>query len=207
MFTPAGDVKAKSATSTSRPLRRCSSRKNRNSIGRLKSWKVARTVSCSTTAEVATPSPPEQPVTFLPKTRSAGSVDQNSDSFLTKHYRFLFLVLICYNKSIKYNKIYSTIQLGSLLEIQSFHAPNAAYHRFVRNRLTGVMKMCKGCMIEGQCGGGCNITQEFALTTKIAKIERMCGFYRRMTQEILREQLRKATVSEPALLQTAVERR
>jgi uncharacterized protein len=95
---------------------------------------------------------------------------------------------------------YSTTQLGSLSEIQSFHAPGTAYHHFVRNHLTGVMEMCKGCMIEGQCGGGCNITQEFARATKTAKIERMCDFYRRMTQEILREQLREATASEPELL-------
>ena len=102
---------------------------------------------------------------------------------------------------------YSTTQLGDLAEIQSFHAQGTAYHHFVRDHLTGVMEMCKGCIIEGQCGGGCNITQEFARATKNTKIERMCDFYRRMTQEILREQLREATVSEPALLQPATERR
>ena len=102
---------------------------------------------------------------------------------------------------------YSTTQLGTLSGIQSFHAPGTAYHRFVRDHLTGVMEMCKGCMIEGQCGGGCNITQEFARATKTAKIERMCDFYRRMTKEILWEQLREATASEPELLQPATERR
>jgi uncharacterized protein len=102
---------------------------------------------------------------------------------------------------------YSTTQLGTLSEIQSFHAPGTAYHRFVRDHLTGVMEMCKGCMIEGQCGGGCNITQEFVRATKTAKIERMCDFYRRMTQEILLEQLREATAAESELLQTATERR
>jgi uncharacterized protein len=91
---------------------------------------------------------------------------------------------------------YSTTRLGSLSEIQSFHAPGTAYHRFVRDHLTGVMEMCRGCMIEGQCGGGCNITQEFARVTKTTKIERMCEFYRRVTQEILLEQLREATKSE-----------
>lgn len=102
---------------------------------------------------------------------------------------------------------YSTTQLGNLAEIQSFHAPGTAYHRFVRDHLTGVMEMCKGCMIEGQCGGGCNITQEFARAMKTTKIERVCDFYRRMTQEILREQLRETTASGPELLQTATERR
>lgn len=102
---------------------------------------------------------------------------------------------------------YSTTQLGNLSEIQSFHASGTSYHRFVKVHLTGAMEMCKGCMIEGQCGGGCNITQEFARATKTAKIERMCDFYRRMTQEILREQLREAMASELELLQTAIERR
>ncbi|MBI5413170.1 radical SAM protein [Candidatus Peregrinibacteria bacterium] len=87
---------------------------------------------------------------------------------------------------------YSTTQLGNLSEIQSFHAPGTAYHRFVRDHLAGVMEMCKDCMIEGQCGGGCNITQEFVRTAQTAKIGRMCTFYRRMTEEILREQLQAA---------------
>ena len=51
--------------------------------------------------------------------------------------------------------------------------------------------MCKGCMIEGQCGGGCVITQEFSRATNTAKIERMCDFYRQMTCELLAEQLRE----------------
>ena len=102
---------------------------------------------------------------------------------------------------------YSTTQFGSLAQIESFHAPGTNYYRFVRNHLTGVMEMCKGCMIEGQCGGGCNITQEFARATKTVKIERMCDLYRRMTQEILREQLREATAQESELLQPATERR
>jgi len=102
---------------------------------------------------------------------------------------------------------YSTTQLGNLPEIQSFHTPGAAYYHFVKDHLIGTMEMCKGCVIEGQCGGGCNITQEFARATKTTKIERMCDFYRRMTQEILREQLREVMVSEPAILQTTTERR
>jgi len=102
---------------------------------------------------------------------------------------------------------YSTTKLGSLSEIKSFHAPGTAYHRFVRDHLTGAMEMCKGCMIEGQCGGGCNITQEFARATKTPKIERMCDFYRRITQEILLEQLREVAASEPELLQPVIERR
>jgi uncharacterized protein len=102
---------------------------------------------------------------------------------------------------------YSTTQLGNFAQIESFHAPGANYHRFVRDHLTGAMEMCRGCMIEGQCGGGCNITQEFTRATKTTKIERMCDFYRCMTQEILQEQLREAEAQELELLQTATEKR
>ena len=89
---------------------------------------------------------------------------------------------------------YSNIQLGNISELKSFYAPESAYYHFVKNRFTGATKMCKGCMIEGQCGGGCNITQEFTLVAKTAKIERMCNFYRNMTQEILLEQLKRIRI-------------
>jgi uncharacterized protein len=85
---------------------------------------------------------------------------------------------------------YSTTKLGSLVEIESFHAEGSNYHGFVRDRLTGIMAMCHGCMIEGQCGGGCNITQEFARARESSKIERMCEFYRGMTRELAIDQLR-----------------
>lgn len=97
---------------------------------------------------------------------------------------------------------YSTTQLGNLSAIQSFYKQNSAYHYFVKNHLTGAKKMCRGCMIEGQCGGGCNITQEFAQAKKTTKIKRMCDFYRRMTKEILREQLQEATEPKNTFLQT-----
>lgn len=87
---------------------------------------------------------------------------------------------------------YSTTQLGRLSEMRSFYAPEAAYHRFVREHLAGTMEMCRGCMIEGQCGGGCIITQEVARGVETEKIKRMCDFYRRMTREIIREQLQEA---------------
>jgi len=122
-----------------------------------------------------------------------------NDSTLESHVSFCGAVRgnsMCVSPSGNiYGCGYSNTQLGSLSEVKSFHEPEGAYHRFVRDHLTGTMEMCKGCMIEGQCGGGCNITQEFARATKTAKIERMCDFYRLMTQEILREQLREATAA------------
>ena len=87
---------------------------------------------------------------------------------------------------------YSNTQLGDMLDIQNFIGPNRAYSGFVKAHQTGVMEMCKGCMIEGQCAGGCHITQEFAQETQSDKLARMCEFYCTMTTRILLEQLRSA---------------
>ena len=118
-----------------------------------------------------------------------------NDSTLNTHVAFCGAVRgnsMCISPSGNiYGCGYSNTQLGTIAKIETFHAPEGGYHRFVRDHLTGTMEMCKGCMIEGQCGGGCNITQEFARATKTAKIDRMCDFYRQMTKELLLKQLQE----------------
>ncbi|HNP74910.1 MAG TPA: radical SAM protein [bacterium] len=89
---------------------------------------------------------------------------------------------------------YSANKLGNISDGRLFYAPGSFYHSLIRQHLTGMTKMCQGCMIEGQCGGGCMITHEFSLKAENAKIERMCDFYIRMTEEIIRDQLRSAAV-------------
>ncbi|MDD5749942.1 MAG: hypothetical protein PHO91_04165, partial [Patescibacteria group bacterium] len=64
------------------------------------------------------------------------------------------------------------------------------YTSLVRDRMIGSMDMCRGCMIEGQCVGGCHITQEFARATGSTKIERMCLLYQTMTKALVLELLR-----------------
>lgn len=134
-----------------------------------------------------------------------------NESTLDSHVAFCGAIRgnsICVSPSEKiYGCGYSTTQLGNLSEVESFHAPGNSYHRFTKDHLTGAMEMCKGCMIEGQCGGGCKITQEFAHTTKNTKFERMCDFYRLMTQEIIREQLRESMALELKPIQSTIERR
>lgn len=118
-----------------------------------------------------------------------------NDSTLDSHVAFCGMVRgnsMCVNPSGEiYGCGYSATQLGSLHQIDSFYAAESRYSRLVRDRLTGSMKMCKGCIIEGQCGGGCEITQEFSRITNTAKTERMCDFYRQMTCKLLIEQLRE----------------
>ncbi len=84
---------------------------------------------------------------------------------------------------------YSTTKLGDLATTEALYVEGGPYHQFVRDHQTGSMDICKGCMIEAQCAGGCNITQEFARATGTAKIDRMCEFYRQMTQALLAEMI------------------
>lgn len=84
---------------------------------------------------------------------------------------------------------YSTKALGDIEQTESFFAPDGPYCNFVGSHLVGRLPGCNGCIIEGQCAGGCRITQEFAATTKSAKLDSVCDFYRAMTRELLREQL------------------
>lgn len=118
-----------------------------------------------------------------------------NDSTLDSHVAFCGMVRgnsMCVNPSGEiYGCGYSATQLGSLHQIDFFYTAESRYSRLVRDHLTGAIEMCGGCIIEGQCGGGCEITQEFSRATDTLKIERMCDFYRQMTYELLIEQLRE----------------
>ena len=97
---------------------------------------------------------------------------------------------LCVNPSgTIYSCGYSNIQFGTISQFGLLFSPEKEYHRFVRNHLTGAMEMCRGCIIEGQCAGGCNITHEFARAAGTGKIKFMCDLYRRMTRKLLIEQL------------------
>lgn len=86
---------------------------------------------------------------------------------------------------------YSTARIGDIHGFESFSESGSLYYSFVKEHLTGMKIACIGCCIEGQCNGGCNITQEFSREKGTKKIERMCDFYRSMTQGILQESLEK----------------
>jgi len=66
------------------------------------------------------------------------------------------------------------------------------YHSLVVNRLAGRIKRCEGCMIEGQCIGGCHITEEFDALQKKAAIKYNCELYHGMTVELLKDSLGEA---------------
>jgi uncharacterized protein len=57
---------------------------------------------------------------------------------------------------------YSDECLGNIYQFDNFFLPDGKYCHFVSKHTIGSIDACKGCMIEGQCGGGCLITREFS---------------------------------------------
>ena len=83
---------------------------------------------------------------------------------------------------------YSSVKMGDLNEtLEQFCDNNGTYGRFVLDHTVGSIKECFGCMIEGQCMGGCNITREFAVRNDNSGLKRMCELYRAMTQKLIFE--------------------
>lgn len=102
---------------------------------------------------------------------------------------------ICVNPSgIIYACGYSSVSLGKISDMKELLMRDSKYEQLIERRLPGGMEMCKGCMIEGHCGGGCEITQEFSRTDNAEKVERMCSFYRKMTKILLLEQLQEIPI-------------
>lgn len=91
---------------------------------------------------------------------------------------------------------YSTSQIGDVHNFHDLFNTKSRYMSLVSDRVIGSMDMCRGCMIEGQCAGGCHITQEFARATGSTKIERMCALYQATTKALVLELLRDSTVSQ-----------
>ena len=78
------------------------------------------------------------------------------------------------------------------------------YDCIVTGRLAGRIKRCKDCPIEGQCIGGCFITEEFNDLDKKAALSYNCELYQRMTAELLKKSLKEAISN---LAETGTERR
>lgn len=94
---------------------------------------------------------------------------------------------VCVSPSgIVYACGYSNRAIGSVDSMPSLPIPGGDYEQLVLDRAIG-LDMCRGCMIEAQCGGGCEITREFDAGS--SKVERMCDLYRQMTEQILLDQL------------------
>lgn len=70
---------------------------------------------------------------------------------------------------------------------------STAYQELIKNKMVGRIERCKGCSIEGQCIGGCYITEEFNNLNKESALNYNCELYRRMTQELLKISLEEVS--------------
>lgn len=124
-------------------------------------------------------------------------VENLNESPLESHVAFCGAVRgnsICVNPSgMVYSCGYSSVALGTIFDMPTFLGSGSKYQQLLKRRFPGNLEMCRGCMIEGQCGGGCEITQEFSRIDGAIKVERMCSFYKEMTKELLLEQLQETS--------------
>lgn len=86
---------------------------------------------------------------------------------------------------------YSGTKVGSVIEPDQ-SLPNPQYISLIESRYPGKVKRCHGCMIEGQCIGGCLICEEFSQKSNHSALDFNCQLYKGMTVELLKEQ---ATIS------------
>lgn len=70
-----------------------------------------------------------------------------------------------------------------------------AYVEIVSDRLLNRQPGCRNCQIEGQCAGGCFITEEFSGFENNSAANYNCQLFRIMTTELLRDSLAGADVA------------
>lgn len=88
---------------------------------------------------------------------------------------------------------YSANKIANVLKTKTVNSQR--YIDIVNGRLVGQIKRCEGCMIEGQCIGGCYITEEYHSLRKNDALAYNCNLYRLMTIELLNDSLKEALLS------------
>ena len=85
---------------------------------------------------------------------------------------------------------YSKNILGNIHNFKNFFDKDNNYFQTTAGYLVGRNEICKKCIIEGQCNGGCIITQELAKTERdYFGFNRMCDLYRLATKKLLIENI------------------
>lgn len=85
---------------------------------------------------------------------------------------------------------YSNHRIGHMQSRGDFFEDRGDYFSFKAGNTPGGIEVCHGCMIEGQCAGGCHITREYAASQKGSPVNgRVCNFFRDMAKHLLLEQL------------------
>lgn len=72
-------------------------------------------------------------------------------------------------------------------DAKSALSEGSRYHNLLSERLPNNMELCKGCGIEGACGGQCHVTQEASQSSSNV-LPKMCQIMRDMTKKLIVEQ-------------------
>lgn len=122
-------------------------------------------------------------------------VENLNYSILDKHIAFCGAVAgksMCVSPSEEvYICGYSSNNFASLSKLEILNS--AIYQEIIKGRMVGRIEKCKGCSIEGQCIGGCYITEEFNGLNKESALDYNCELYRRITQELFKISLEEVS--------------
>lgn len=89
---------------------------------------------------------------------------------------------------------HTTTPIGHVSDFKEVFKVNGALTQTVSNRFLGTDEFCFGCVIEGPCGGQCQVTREVAARSIGGQRQRlfadMCDFYRKVTEALALDYLR-----------------
>jgi radical SAM protein with 4Fe4S-binding SPASM domain len=87
-----------------------------------------------------------------------------------------------------------TTTVGSINQFSDVFNADGDYLDLIKSRFPGSQKSCKGCEIEGLCGGQCHVTQEVSLRMNADDFQNlfndMCVFYRAITRALIIDHIR-----------------
>ncbi len=89
---------------------------------------------------------------------------------------------------------YSLNKVGHINQVNRLFSISSDFYSLVENRFPGSNNQCEGCIIEGFCGGLCQITREVAEKTSLRVVEDACLFFKEATRALIAISLRKGGV-------------
>lgn len=84
---------------------------------------------------------------------------------------------------------YTTTAVGHVDNLGEVLAEGSGLPQLAAERFPGTDPYCRGCMIEGACGGQCHSTWEVARRGKMEVFDDMCQYYRSITDVLIQDYL------------------
>ena len=120
-----------------------------------------------------------------------------AESLLTGNHAFCAAVQ---GKSLEFNvdgsvKIcsHTTAKVGHVDRFNGLFQKDSQFVQLIKERFPGTDEYCSGCIIEGPCGGQCQVTREAVTRSNGEEQQKlfadMCDFYKSVTEALIREYL------------------